>query len=268
MGSLYVHLLPRLADPALLAGGVAVVVDVLRATTTISHALSNGASEVIACLEVEDALSAAKAFAPGERFLGGERGGARIEGFDFGNSPGEYSRDVVAGKSVIFTTTNGTRAMLECRSAARVVLGAFVNASALCRELALTLSHQHGVVNVVCAGTGGEVSLEDTLFAGSVVDRLAPLASEANDSARLAAAAWRQAFAGFARWRTPGDLSPEARQADCHALGQLLREGRGGRNCLRLGLGADIDTAATIDALNLVPEFEAATRRITAPRDV
>ena len=100
--------------------------------------------------------------------LGGERGGLPIPGFDLGNSPAEYTRERVAGKTVVFTTTNGTRAMQRCKQASRVLLGAFVNFSAVCRELG-------GVEQVVlvCAGTDGHVTREDTLFAGAVVDDLA-----------------------------------------------------------------------------------------------
>jgi 2-phosphosulfolactate phosphatase len=266
MGAFHVHLLPRLVEPAALAGGVCVVVDVLRATTTMSHALAAGARDVLPCLEIADALAAAETLPRGERLLGGERGGAKIEGFDFGNSPGEYTPDVVAGKTVIFTTTNGTRAILHCREAARVVLGAFVNLSSLARELAPMLNSADGNVHVICAGTGGEVSYEDTLFAGALADRLLPLANETNDPARLAAAAWRGAFADFARFRTPAEMPAEIKELDQRSLAALLRDGRGGRNCLRLGLDADIDTTACIDSLEVVPEYHAATGRIVGPR--
>src|SRR5258706_13920045 len=129
-----VYLLPALVEPAQLAGKTAVVIDVLRATTTIVHALAAGATQVIPCLEVDEARRIAAEL--GERAIsGGERGGKQIPGFDLGNSPAEYSRERVAGKTVVFTTTNGTRAMLRCKAARRVLLGAFVNFSAVCREL-------------------------------------------------------------------------------------------------------------------------------------
>src|SRR5262245_28555218 len=90
-----VYLLPALVDPADLTGKVAVVIDVLRATTTIVHALANGARDVIPCLEITDALQHA-----GPAILrGGERGGRQIPGFDLGNSPAEYSREAVGGKT-------------------------------------------------------------------------------------------------------------------------------------------------------------------------
>ncbi len=120
-------------------------------------------------------------------------------------------------------------------------------------------------MHIVCAGTGGEVSYEDTLFAGALADRLLPLAVEANDSAQLAAAAWRGSFADSVRWQTPADLPPAIVAADRQSLAALLREGRGGRNCLRLGLDLDIDQTAAINALDVVPEFLASTGRVTLP---
>src|SRR5262245_6050961 len=136
-----VYLLPALVEPAELAGKTAVVIDVLRATTTIIHALAHGATQVVPCLEVEEAVERASSLARDKQaetlvLRGGERGGRQITGFELGNSPAEYSREVVAGKTVVFTTTNGTRAMQRCREARRVLVGAFVNFSAVCRELA------------------------------------------------------------------------------------------------------------------------------------
>jgi 2-phosphosulfolactate phosphatase len=99
--------------------------------------------------------------------LGGERGGKRIEGFDLGNSPAEYKPALVAGKTVLFTTTNGTRAMQMCRQAQKVLIGSFANFSAMCRELG-KLDH----VDILCAGTDGQITREDVLFAGAVIEDL------------------------------------------------------------------------------------------------
>src|SRR5438874_11853400 len=123
-----VYLLPALVEPAELAGKTVVVIDVLRATTTIITALANGATQVIPCLEIDEARKAAADFGS-PAILGGERGGRPIAGFDLGNSPAEYSREQVAGKTVVFTTTNGTRALLRCKAARRVLLGAFISFS-------------------------------------------------------------------------------------------------------------------------------------------
>ena len=121
--TIHVYALPNFAAAEDFVGGTVVVIDVLRATTTIVFALEAGATEVIPCLEVGDARAMAEKFPPGTAVLGGERNGLPIEGFDLGNSPSEYTPETVGGKTVIFTTTNGTRAMLRCQKAAQVSLG-------------------------------------------------------------------------------------------------------------------------------------------------
>ena len=115
--TLNVHALPKLVEPKDLADGTVVVIDVLRASTTIIAALEAGAVEVIPCLEIDDARRVAAQFPAEEVILGGERQGLPIEGFDLGNSPEDYTPYAVAGKTLVFTTTNGTRAMIHARQA-------------------------------------------------------------------------------------------------------------------------------------------------------
>lgn len=239
---LRVHLLPQLVDPAALAGGTTVVIDVLRATTTIAYALANGAAEVRPCLEIDEARALARLIGP-TAVLGGERKGLRIEGFDLGNSPTEYVRERVAGRPVVFTTTNGTRAMRHAAAAESILIGSFANLSAVVETLAICER-----VDLLCAGTHGEVTAEDALFAGAVVERLSRMGSGewrmGNDEALLALGAWRT----FA--------------ASGMSLGAALRDCQGGKNLIAEGFDADIDTAAKIDAVSLVPRLDAAAGRI------
>ncbi|HUE73005.1 MAG TPA: 2-phosphosulfolactate phosphatase [Pirellulaceae bacterium] len=265
--SLDVYLLPSLVEPERIAGRTAVVIDVLRATTTIVHALASGAAEVRVCQEVDDARRFAADY-PGA-VLAGERGGLPIPGFQLGNSPLEFTPAAVGGKTVLFTTTNGTRAMARCQGARRVLLAAFVNFSAICRELSEELaspsqssplaprvdrqagSLSHGVA-IVCAGTDGEVTREDTLLAGAIVDDLAAhsgLKLSLNDQAEIAADAWRSCRADL------GGHDP---------LGRALRHSRGGRNLIEIGLENDIAIAAEIDKFDLVPVLDLGTMRVTA----
>jgi 2-phosphosulfolactate phosphatase len=236
-----VYLLPDLAETAELASRTAIVIDVLRATTTIVHALAAGATEVIPCLEVENAWQHCQSL--GERaILGGERGGALIPGFDLGNSPAEYTADRVRGRSVVFTTTNGTRALERCRQANRVLIAAFVNFSAVCRELATAER-----LAIVCAGTDRHVTREDTLLAGAIVDDLCRSARcKLNDQAEIAADAWRTAV----------------RILTDRPLGVMLRASRGGRNLIETGQENDIDLAAQMDKFDVVPELDLASWRI------
>jgi 2-phosphosulfolactate phosphatase len=239
-----VYLLPSLVQPEELVGRSVVVIDVLRATTTIVSALAAGATQVIPCQEVDEAKRIAAELAGGA-LLGGERGGRQIAGFDLGNSPAEYSRERVGGKAVAFTTTNGTRAMLRCRQARRVLLGAFVNFSAVCRELA-----GEERIAMMCAGTDGQVTREDALLAGAVVDDLVRTKQDSspvlNDQAEIAADAWRTAV----------------RLLIDRPLGMTLRDSRGGRNLIEIGHENDIDLAAQLDRFDIVPELDVAAWRI------
>src|SRR5206468_7302445 len=106
-------------------GGVAVVVDVLRATTVMVHALAAGCEAVIPCREIDEAKQIAARLPPGTALLGGERGGLPIPGFHLGNSPGEFTSEVCKGKTLVMTTTNGTRAILASLEAKRVYIASF-----------------------------------------------------------------------------------------------------------------------------------------------
>ncbi len=236
MPTVHVHLLPDLVPEEKLAGNVAVVIDVLRATTTIVHALAAGARQVIPCLSVDDARAAAAARTGEKVVLGGERQGVRIEGFDLGNSPSEYTPESVGSRTVVFTTTNGTRAMLRCRNARQVLLAAFANRSAVLAALAT-----EQVVHIVCAGTGGAITREDVLVAGSLVAGLTSGSAvwELNDEAVIARDAWLAVGAD-----AKGD-----------ALLRALEASEGGRNLLREGFPRDIATAAQIDRFDVLPRL-------------
>ena len=239
-----VYLLPSLADGSMFAGRTVVVVDILRATTTILQALAAGANAVIPLLDVAEARFKAQQLATNV-VLGGERGGKRIEGFNLGNSPTEYEPATVGGKSVVFTTTNGTRAMQLCRSAERVLIGAFGGFSAICRELAAV---EH--VDILCAGTDGEITREDVLFAGAVIAelvRIAPQPLDLNDQAEIAADAWRTVQ------RDMASLKP---------LADYLRASQGGRNLLEIGQARDIEIAAEIDKVDFIAELDLSAWRI------
>lgn len=241
--SLDVHLLPGLVAEEALAGRTAVVIDVLRATTTMVHALAAGAEAIYPCRELNDAFALAIRF-PGQAVLGGERGGLRIEGFDLGNSPAEYTPAVLAGKVLVFTTTNGTRALGRCHLARRVLAAAFVNFSAICRELA-----EEEAVSIVCAGTDGQITREDVLLAGALADDLARTHPDfvLNDQAEIAADAWRFAIKSLT------GLAP--------LLG-ALRASQGGRNLIDIGQENDIELACQIDRFDIVPEYDHAAGRL------
>lgn len=252
---LHVYALPQYAGPDELAGGVAVMIDVLRASTTIVAALEAGAAEILPCEEIDEARRQASDLPAGEVLLGGERGGLPIDGFDLGNSPEEYQPGVVGSKRIVFTTTNGTRALARCRAAARVLVGAFVNASALYERL---VGEQ--AIHLVCAGTAGEVGRDDVLFAGLLVDRLqrrSGLPYALNAQAITARENWLSAFS------LPAALGGEP--LDPGRLADELRNSPGGRNLTAIGQEADILAAAQIDRYSTVPELDRDSFRVRLP---
>ncbi len=250
--TLNVYALPELAEPEELAGGIAVVIDVLRASTTIVYALEAGAREVIPVVKVDQAREIAEQFPPDEVVLGGERNGLRIEGFELGNSPTEYAASRVARRTVVFTTTNGTRAMHRARAAERILIGAFVNATAIVEELV-----DQEQIHLICSGTRGEAGQDDLLLAGMLVERIRQrggLVYEQNARAISTRQTWLEAFA------LPQALGGEPLQPE--RLAEQLRKSIGGRNLARIGLEADILAAAGIDLFRGVPEFDPEKSRI------
>lgn len=246
---LRVHLLPSSVRPSELTGAVAVVIDVLRATTTITTALAHGAEAVVPCLDIEAAHERAAHLRAGDGcvLLGGERGGRLIPGFDLGNSPAEYSAERVAGRTIVFTTTNGTRAIEACRAAERVLLAALNN-----RMAAAAALRGAELVHLVCAGADGQITREDALAAGALVDPLTADDCNLDDEALLALAAWREVQRRCGQ--PPG-------QAE---LAHELADSYGGRNLLALGLESDLLAAAALDRNGLVPELDAVSGEIRA----
>lgn len=223
---------------------IAVAIDVLRASTTMITALANGARAILPLAEVTTALELARKTPP-RLLLGGERHGRRIQGFDLGNSPAEYSAESVSGADILFTTTNGTRCLLAGRGAGRILIGAFVNLSTIVERLAAATR-----IRLMCAGTDGEVAGEDVWFAGAVVDRLIRLKTNRwamNDAAKLACDAFRHQFAG---------------EATRTALAEQFALTRGGRNLVEIGMAADLLLAAEVDRFPLVPEWDQTAGRI------
>ena len=248
--SLSVHFLPALVAADELADAQLVMIDVLRASTTIAQALAAGATAVIPCREVLEARQLAASFPGDEAVLGGERGGVPIEGFHLGNSPSEYTQATVGGKTVVFTTTNGTLALMQCRAAARVLIGSFVNLSAVIERLTAERP-----IHLLCAGTRGRITREDVLCAGAISELLLEAVADEtliNDQVRIAVDCWRAGVPHGAR--PPKALAGE--------LSLALHDTQGGRNLLAIGLEHDIDAAAEVDRCDIVPQLDLAAWRI------
>lgn len=233
------------------AGGIAVVLDVLRASTTIITALAHGAGWVLPVLSIDEARTAARTDAA---LLGGERGGRRLEGFDLGNSPLEYTAARIAGRPVVITTTNGTAALHACADASAVLIGAIINRTAVAATARRLADEQGGgAIHLVCAGTDGAVTEEDLLGAGAILDAAARLpggdADELDTTAAATLARYRAVVAG-------GEPSAALARAFAFSLG--------GRNLVDIGMAVDLPVAAAIDSCAVVPRLDRATGRLAA----
>ncbi len=261
IGELYVHMLPSLFRPGEVRGGLAVMIDVLRASTTIAHAAVAGADRIFPCQEVDEAReladqvrkdaatnSASVGCVSPDVLLGGERDGRLIDGFDLDNSPLAYTAAAVAGKTVVFTTTNGTRALLRARAAERILVGSFVNLHAVIQMLV----RDERAVHLVCAGTNGQVSADDCLCAGAI-----------------ATGVWLGR--GRPDWHSDATRITmdffAARCGNQDGTLETLRFSIGGRNLVAAGFDADIERAAKWDMFDVVPEFDIGNGWIQAAAD-
>jgi len=160
-----VCLTPALIDLYDIEQSIVVVIDILRATSSITYGIENGAEAIIPVANVEDCLT----FADKGYLLAAERNGEVVTGYDFGNSPFSYTKEKIESKTIVLTTTNGTKALhLANKRAYQVVIGSFLNLDSLCEYLA----SQDKNVLLLCAGWKDQFNLEDTLFAGAVVNKL------------------------------------------------------------------------------------------------
>ena len=233
-----VALLPELVDRQALPTSTVLVVDVLRASTTIIAALGNGCAGVVPVVEPDEAHRRAHALGAGAR-LAGERKGLMIEGFDLGNSPLEMTAERVGGKTLVFTTSNGTGALLAARAAAAVGVAALVNLSA-----AGAWAHGHGRdVTVICSGERGNVSLEDTVCAGLLLDVLLR-----HEPGAALSAAGREAL--------------EVGRGYGKAVARLAQESPWGRHLTAAGRVADLAACLVLDTTTLVPVYAPAIDKV------
>jgi 2-phosphosulfolactate phosphatase len=212
-----VHFTPVGLNPGDLSGRGIVVLDVLRATTTIITALANGAKEVIPAATSEEAVRLASNLEKDGVLLAGERKSLKIEGFALGNSPLEMTPEVVAGKTIVLATTNGTPALVASQGGDPVLVGAPANLAALSVRAREALVDR-GELVIVCAGRERQFALEDAYTAGRLVKAVKKGIGkvELNDAARAALALtaayddWDDAFKGTAAARQLRDANLSA----------------------------------------------------------
>ena len=218
---------------------LAVVIDTLRFTSTACVALDAGAASVCVAAEVETARQLAKQLGSGT-LLCGERHCHRIEGFQLGNSPFEYKAAVVASHNLVFSTTNGTRAVAAAEGAKQTLLASLMNRAAIVDWICRSAFER---VWIVCAGTDGQIATEDVLTAGAILSgcKAHGTASELrNDSAAIA-------LKLFESLRNEAGSVPES------ALVELLIQAAGGRNLIQSGYAPDIAEVSRLDSIKIVP---------------
>ncbi len=230
--SLYTH--PNDFSDAEAKGKTVVVVDVLRASSTIVQACESGVARIIPVATVEEAAKLLSTLERKKTLLGGEREGLPIDGFDLGNSPLEYTKQVVKGKTLIFTTSNGTAAITKSASAREIVLGCFLNLSAVVTHV---ISSRAKKVAVLCAGDLGRLSLEDFVCGGHVVDRIV-------NGTRASAVLNDGAVAARALANAVGDV------------GKAVRNSSHGLRLAELGFEGDLEFCSRIDTYVTVPIVE------------
>ena len=218
---------------------VAVVIDVIRATSTMIQALANGARAIFPTVSTEEAIKLASSLGREDTILCGERKGIKVEGFDLGNSPGEFTPDVVREKQLVMSTTNGTRAFLAVEGAERVLATCFMNLSAVGEAIS-----KSDDVLIVCAGKEDRFALDDTLCAGLLIKKVVEgreTEVDLNDAGRVA-----------------------LELASAHSVSaEFLRSTAAGAALETVGLGKDLELCASLDRYSFVPVMK--EKQITIP---
>jgi 2-phosphosulfolactate phosphatase len=240
MGRIDLYISPASVERAPLEGRSVVVVDVLRSSTTIAWALRSGAAKVIPVESVEEATRLAHTLDAKTRLLCGEREGKKVGGFDLGNSPREYVRERVEGKTLVFASTNASPLMAKALGGYEQRLLGYVNLGAVTDALRKAGAD----VAIVCAGRNGRFSLEDAACAGALVRRLRGVVPglALNDAAEMAA---------------------DYDHAHGHDVEAILRRSEHGRYLIELGFEEDLPVCAAVDQVPIVPLLK--DGRITLP---
>ena len=223
---------PSEVEESFLANRVVIVIDVLRASATIAQALYNGCKDVIPVESADRALDLMQKIGRGFVLLCGEREGKKIEGFDLGNSPYEYENAVVKDKTLIFATTNGSKAIVKASAGEKVVIGSFVNFQSVL-DLVANLNKD---LSVLCSGENNHFSLEDAVCGGMFIDKLKDYGKvQLNDGAQVACILY---------------------QKNKENLLKALETSEHGKYLISLGFKNDLSFCCQLDAIPVLPILE------------
>jgi 2-phosphosulfolactate phosphatase len=231
---------PNQVKPAETAARLVLIVDVLRASTTVATALGNGARTVIPVEGADEVISRSKEFARSKILLAGEQKMHPIAGFDIGNSPQAFTPAVVEGKTILITTTNGTRTLLGVQNARDIVIASYVNFSAVLAMMKVAASSNTDIA-IICAGEEGSFTLEDSACAGRFVKAIPKRADIQTNDAAAASVLIEKKY---------GDN-----------IAKVFKESAHGQALDAAGFGDDLTAAAQVDSYPVVPIYQ--DRQIT-----
>ena len=223
---------PVQADELFFTGKTTVVIDVLRASSTIITALSNGAKEIVPVGTVEFAVKVSGGIFGGQTLLGGERNTKKIEGFALGNSPSEYTTEIVSGKSIVFYSTNGSRAIVKAKYSTNLFLCSFNNLNVVAKHL----KKLNEDVIILCSGNNNFFNLEDSVCAGMLINEMSAgnKKTELTDSSTSA----MTLFKAFGK-----------------NIFKMLTETDHGRLLINNGFEADLKACAELDSTDVIPFY-------------
>ncbi|MCB0729418.1 MAG: 2-phosphosulfolactate phosphatase [Ignavibacteriae bacterium] len=222
---------PLNVDDLYFTNKTTVVIDVLRATTTIVTALNNGAKEIIPVGSIEFAIKISGDAFSSLTLLAGERNTKKIEGFALGNSPLEFSNEIVNGKSIVLFTTNGSKAIVKAKYSSRLFITSFLNSASVAKKV-----NDSEELNILCSGNNGLFSFEDSACAGDLIDEILQI----NENVEL------------------DDASKTCHmlfQKNKRSLRKMLSETEHGKKLIEQGFKDDIKYAAQKNIIDLVPQF-------------
>lgn len=210
-----------------------VVIDVLRATTTIITALSNGAKEIIPVGSIEFAMKVSGDSFGGHTLLAGERNTKKIDGFTLGNSPLEYSKEIINGKSIVLFTTNGSKAIVKSKYSNQLFIAAFLNVASIAKKL----TEECKEVEILCSGNNGLFSFEDSVCAGNLISELKLLIEniEFDDASKTCLLLYEK---------------------NKDRIGEMLKETEHGKKLVENGYIDDIEFASQKNIIDIIPYFE------------
>ena len=226
---------PLNVDDLYFSNKTTVVIDVLRATTTIVTALSNEAKEIIPVSSIEFAMKVSGDTFSGQTLLAGERNTQKIDGFSLGNSPLEYTPEVVKGKSIVLYTTNGSKAIVKAKYSSTLVISCFLNAKSIAQHVS-----KASEVVILCSGNNGLFSFEDSVCAGDLISEIREINQklELNDASKTCLFLYEK---------------------NKRRLSRMLAETEHGLKLFNSGFKKDIQYSAQKNILNIVPLYDKGT---------